>query len=135
MPRCACKYEAVNILSNTSPLLHLSIFTPKHLLISLTTSKLIYKRVICIVKNGSLIAGFLSPLAEEDASRGPRGATALSAALPGNDLSSSFRAQCALVAHAEHGLRSSKQSSVFHMRVPHGGTCWSWNIHLHEIQQ
>lgn len=53
------------------------------------TSKLIYKRVIYIVKNGSLIVVFLSPLAEEDMSRGPRGATALPAALPGNDMSSS----------------------------------------------
>lgn len=81
------------------------------------TSKLIYKRVIYIVKNGSLIAVFLSPLAEEDMSRGPQGATALSVALLGNDMSSSFRV-CVLVAHAEHGLRSSKQSSICHMSVP-----------------
>lgn len=87
-----CKYKAVNILSNMSPLLHLSIFTPKHLLISLMTSKLIYKGVIYIVKNGSLITGFLSSLAEEDMSWGPRGATALLAVLPGNDMSSSVRA-------------------------------------------
>lgn len=36
---------------------------------------------------------FQSPRAEEDVSRGPRGATAPS----GNDMSSSFRAECVLV--------------------------------------
>lgn len=50
---------------------------PNHLFISLMTSKLIYKRVIYMEKNGSLIARFLSALTVEDVNSGPRGVTAL----------------------------------------------------------
>lgn len=50
---------------------------PNHLFMSLMTSKLIYKRVIYMEKNGSLIARFLSALTVEDVNSGPRGVTAL----------------------------------------------------------
>lgn len=50
-------------------------------------------------------------------------------------MSSSFRAECVLVTHAEHGLRSSKQNSIHQTSEPQV-TYWMSELelcHLHEI--
>lgn len=62
---------------SSTPLVSSQVLALNHLLIFLMTSKLIYKRFICMAKNGTLIAGFLSALTPEDVSTGPLGVMAL----------------------------------------------------------
>lgn len=73
--------------------------SPNPLFTTLMTSKLIYAGLIYMVKNGSLIAEFLSVLTAEDTSSVPWGLTALwHLYVPlGDDMSSSLRADAQYV--------------------------------------
>lgn len=116
-----------------SPPLHLSIFAPKHPLTSLMTSKLIYKRVIYIAKNGGLIAGSLLSLTEEDMSGGPRGATALSATRLSGTICLLSSELIVCWSHMATVKKGSKLETKLNISRKHmtGDTCWSRNCVAH----